>query len=702
MAEFQGSSRQHRFTRPTLPDLRDVVFHDLVLVCSDGQLEANQWMLARQSRTLNKLFLERAHLSSVHLTVPRIPGIQPTLRQEKEPAPMVTLHLPDFTRRTVGALLDLVYTGICYDPGDIEPSGELALLSLYRDLDIQSDYGGLPPIHLLDQVAKKANDEPTNQILPSAKPQDVNHKIKKDLKEKSIIDRSHSNVRIRSSASKDPTRKFHNKTKRSSKSETESPSSDLIRNSNTDDSRDEMDNHWNSLSQLSDRNEKMWQGQESDGDPKERSEEIVNRSNSRLASESLKVSKSSEKKQDWMAVGKKEKKKKEPMAEEKVSNGKARKEPEDLKENFKTTQSKVHERLKEQDTNVRLEGVVEKSRTNDKWNRNGGVEKKDNLKRKLEKTSHKEKMKQKAGGQYFSKNQSSSFQQQLPTANGKFVNPNQDPDCDVVKSVKEEERGIFCNGVKVVVSKPERKILLEKKIEKGSTVVGLVGLTASEQVYTRVDGVKKKPTLVGIRKRSMTEDFFLAKRRLSSHICSHQGAKDCCRQRVELPQKGRSSRRCRVRLASRTMKMIVDLPQFLSDLQKHKVAKENAKDCQQAKSQNVTKDDKFGLQAEKKTPFKSIISGQNDSWCQPDFKPPSSGPSGQAESEGIVKILEPGAIRQPDSFAQQPDSQSTSLSTNSLLQEEKESPTGWPGQCASKVVPSSNLQVATLADLFTR
>ena len=32
----------------------------------------------------------------------------------------------------VGALLDLVYTGVCNDPGDIEPSGELALLSLYK------------------------------------------------------------------------------------------------------------------------------------------------------------------------------------------------------------------------------------------------------------------------------------------------------------------------------------------------------------------------------------------------------------------------------------------------------------------------------------------------------------------------------------------------------------------------------------------
>ena len=153
--------------------------------------------------------------------------------------------------------------------------------------------------------------------------------------------------------------------------------------------------------------------------------------------------------------------------------------------------------------------------------------------------------------------------------------------------------------------------------------------------------------------------------------------------------------------------MIVDLPQFLSDLQKHKV--DNAKDCQQAKSQNVTKDDKFRLQAEKKTPFKSIISGKDDSWCQPDFKQPSSGPSCQAESEGNVKILEPGAIRQPDILAQKPDSQSTSLSTNSPLQEcpttpaeEKESTTGWAGQCASKVVASSNSQVATLANLFTR
>ena len=157
------------------------------------------------------------------------------------------------------------------------------------------------------------------------------------------------------------------------------------------------------------------------------------------------------------------------------------------------------------------------------------------------------------------------------------------------------------------------------------------------------------------------------------------------------------------------MKMIVDLPQFQSDLQKHKV--ENAKDCQQTKSssQNVMKDkEKFEFQAEKKTAaaFESIISGgsANKSWHQLDFKPQSSGSSGdQAESEGIGKILEAGATWPPVhlfncSAHHQSDSKSTPLPGASLPQEEcpapqpdkKESPPGppgWAGQFAtSKVV----------------
>ena len=42
-----------------------------VLICSDGRLEAHQSMLARQSRSLKKLFLDRASLSSIQLSVPR-------------------------------------------------------------------------------------------------------------------------------------------------------------------------------------------------------------------------------------------------------------------------------------------------------------------------------------------------------------------------------------------------------------------------------------------------------------------------------------------------------------------------------------------------------------------------------------------------------------------------------------------------------
>ena len=177
--------------------------------------------------------------------------------------------------------------------------------------------------------------------------------------------------------------------------------------------------------------------------------------------------------------------------------------------------------------------------------------------------------------------------------------------------------------------------------------------------------------------------------------------------------------------------MIVDLPQFRSDLQKHRV--ENAKDGHQTKSQNVTKDGK--LEAEKKAALESMISEANKSWCQPGFKPPGSGgeagfkppgsggeagfkppgSGGEAGEEGIVGILEPGATRPPvfNSSAMESDSKLTqSLPGKSPPQECQAPPAdrresssgGWPGQCTSKVVGSitSNFQVATLADFFTR
>ena len=170
--------------------------------------------------------------------------------------------------------------------------------------------------------------------------------------------------------------------------------------------------------------------------------------------------------------------------------------------------------------------------------------------------------------------------------------------------------------------------------------------------------------------------------------------------------------------------MIVDLPQFRSDLQKHKL--ENGKDIQQTKSQSVTKDGK--LEAEKKTALENTISEGNKSWWQPGFEPPgssgpsgssgppgSSGPGGFTGEEGIVGILEPGATRPPvfDRSAVESDSKSTqSLPGKRPPQEcpappadkKESSPGGWPGQCTSKVVGSitSNFQVATLADLPPR
>ena len=112
--------------------------------------------------------------------------------------------------------------------------------------------------------------------------------------------------------------------------------------------------------------------------------------------------------------------------------------------------------------------------------------------------------------------------------------------------------------------------------------------------------------------------------------------------------------------------------------------------------------DKFEFQAEKKTAaaFESIIcsgGSANKSWHQLDFKPQSSGSSGdQAESEGIGKILEAGAAWPPVNCSAHHQSDSK-LPGGSLPQEEcpapqpdkKESPPGrgWADQfAASKVV----------------
>lgn len=140
--------------RPALGDLRvsSPGTTDLTLVCRDGQLQAHQAMLSLHSLLVRGLCEERGRLREVQLLLPRVQGIQPSIREVREAAPLVTLLLPHYTLRTVRALLDLIYTGKCSDCGDLETQGELALLALYRDLGLDAELGGLPGIADLDQV----------------------------------------------------------------------------------------------------------------------------------------------------------------------------------------------------------------------------------------------------------------------------------------------------------------------------------------------------------------------------------------------------------------------------------------------------------------------------------------------------------------------------------------------------------------------
>ena len=82
----------------------------------------------------------------------KIPGIKPELTESREASELVTLLLPDYGVRTVSALLDLIYQGESKDCGQYTPGGELELVSLYDDLGLEKEYGGLPAIHLLQEL----------------------------------------------------------------------------------------------------------------------------------------------------------------------------------------------------------------------------------------------------------------------------------------------------------------------------------------------------------------------------------------------------------------------------------------------------------------------------------------------------------------------------------------------------------------------
>ena len=278
-------------------------------------------------------------------------------------------------------------------------------------------------------MATKKRDDQSNQILPSENSTipDVKNKIENELQH---------NV---------------NERKTDSTCETES-SSDEMRNSSSCESG-EIDHLTLGWRKVSDR--KM-NGKTSD--PKERSQEIVNRLFSRLGKDD-KIS-SELKEEKW----KKEKEKRKAFeAEGRVLKDQARKKLDGKRENFK--KQKSFERLKEQRKSVQLNDFDDKS---DQENADQEIEKKDKfckIKFRREDTD--------SGREKENPNSAKT------TANPEeLFNPRKDSG-PALNSVKTE--AIFCNGVKVVLGKPERKILLEKKI-----AVERIKMGASKKTITIV------------------------------------------------------------------------------------------------------------------------------------------------------------------------------------------------------------------------
>ena len=261
-------------------------------------------------------------------------------------------------------------------------------------------------------MATKKRDDQSNQILPSENStiKDVKNKIENDLQQHNVNERETDST-----------------------CETES-SSDEMRNSSSSVEPGEIDHQTLGWKKVSDR--KM-NGKTSD--PKERSQEIVNRLFSRLGKDD-KIS-SELKEEKW----KKEKDKRKDF-EGKVIKDQARKELDGKGENSK--KQKSFERLKEQRKSVQLNGFDDKS---DQENAHQEIEKKDKfckIKLKKEDTDDaREREKPNSAA----------------TTAEELSNPRKDSG-PALNSVKTEAPAIFCNGVKVVLAKPERKILLEKKI----------------------------------------------------------------------------------------------------------------------------------------------------------------------------------------------------------------------------------------------
>ena len=264
-----------------------------------------------------------------------------------------------------------------------------------------------------------------------------------------------------------------------------------------------------------------------DCDPKIRNREIVNRLMFRLASDgmmvfkdkmSLKVPKLTKNSQDILVkdnlslkvpklannsqeCGKATKSTYFTESESAYSES-ATKKIKARKANFKSPKSKEHKRLKDGHNSAQRAIVRKTSSENLK---NGINEKVTNKKRVHEEQVNNEKKERTKNGEHFSSKRP-KLDLKSPTWEIS-LDPNKIKNPDYSSKLnKTEDRAIFCNGVRVLLSKPERKIFLEKKSldqnieeqtrsrsmeEKKEKLKEIPSRSPSQQVYIKEDGVRQ-------------------------------------------------------------------------------------------------------------------------------------------------------------------------------------------------------------------
>jgi len=140
---------------------------DVKLVCKDGDVFAHQFLLGRQSAMLREAVRAQAGLLELELIQPKLAGLPLKLKEvSRQHQAGVVILLPDYSKVTTELLLDLLYTGRAQHPR-LEQHAPL-MRSLYADLGLGSEHGGLPDIAELDTFEVEVFAAPSDaKVTPS-------------------------------------------------------------------------------------------------------------------------------------------------------------------------------------------------------------------------------------------------------------------------------------------------------------------------------------------------------------------------------------------------------------------------------------------------------------------------------------------------------------------------------------------------------